>query len=358
MRPRSYLTRDFLILGLSGPVIVLNLWILAQIFRYFEQLITILAIAAILALLLSYVVRLLEKLFCSRLQAVILVCLVFLSLLGVLGLTLIPVVLEQATQLLQVLPAWLDASNQNLRGLSEFIDKRNFPLNLNQITHQLEAQIQILLGLLPGLAIGTLGRLFDTVLVIVLAFYMLLDGDRLWQGLLNLLPPKLGLALSRSLQVNFHRFFLSQLILALFMVVTLAPLLLLLQVKFGLLFALLIGVFELIPLIGAAVGIGLVTLLVMLQGFWLGVQVGAIATVLQQIRDNVITPKFLGKAIGLNPIWIFIALLIGARVAGLLGVLLSIPIAGTIKSTIEAMRTLNQSEILTLLALKPGKPQL
>ncbi len=355
MRPRARWPHNYLLLGLSGPLIALNLWVLAQLFLYFEQLITILAIAATLALLLSYLVRFLEKLGCNRTQAVVLVFLLALTLLGVLGVTLVPMVVEQATQLLQGLPAWLDASNQNLQGFSEFIRRRNLPLDLDQIINQLANQVQVLLGLLPGLAIGTVGRLFDTILVIVLAFYMLLDGDRLWQGLIKLLPSRLGIALDASLQLNFHRFLVSQLLLALFMVVTLIPSFVLLQVNFSLLFALVIGVFELIPLVGAMIGISLVALLVMLQHFWLGVQVAAIATVLQQIRDNIISPKLLGNVIGLNPIWIFVALLIGARVAGLLGVFLSIPIAGTLKSTIEALRVLQQAETTSPPAIAPER---
>jgi predicted PurR-regulated permease PerM len=278
-------------------------------------------------------------------------------LLVILGLTLVPIVIEQATQFLQGIPNWLNVSNQNLNWLDRFAKGHNLPFNLNQIIIQIESQIQTLVGLVPGFAIGTLGRLLDTILIVVLAFYMLLYGDRLWQGLINLLPTQLGIALSTSLQWNFQRFFTGQLLLGLFMVVTLTPVFLILKVNFGLLFALLIGGFELIPFIGATLGIGLVIALVMLQGFWLALQVAIAAVVLQQIKDNVILPRLLGNFIGLNPIWIFIALLAGARVAGLLGVILSIPIAGTIKGTIEAMQALKQTQIVDRTIIPPNQPQ-
>lgn len=127
--------------------------------------------------------------------------------------------------------------------------------------------------------------------------------------------------------------------LALVMVLFLIPTFLILQIKFALLFVLIIGLLEVVPLFGATVGIGLVTLLVFgLQGFLPAVQVVVASVVFQQITDNIIAPRLRGDFTGLNPIWIIIALLIGGRVAGFIGVVLAMPIAATIKSTIETMR--------------------
>jgi predicted PurR-regulated permease PerM len=348
---RSDYFRRFLIIGLSGPIVALNVWILSQAFRYFEHLITVVIIAAILAFLLSYPVRFFERARLNRLQAVGLVLLVSLILLAILGLTLVPILIEQTTQLLQNIPAWLEASRQNLEWLDRLTKDRQLPYNFsnlsNQINTRIENWVELLLSEVPGFAIGTVSRLFDFFLIVVLAFYMLLYGDRLWQGLINLLPTPIGGALSESLQFNFQKFFIGQLLLGLFMVATLTPIFLFLKVGFGLLFALLIGMSELIPFIGATLGIGLVTFLVVLQNFGLAVQVAIAALIMQQIKDNLITPRLMGTFIGLNPIWILVALLAGAQIAGLLGVLLSIPIAGTIKGTIEALRAQHQPQIIT-----------
>ena len=53
--------------------------------------------------------------------------------------------------------------------------------------------------------------------------------------------------------------------------------------------------------------------------------------------DNVIAPKLMGDFTGLNPIWIFVSLLFGLKIAGLLGVFIAVPIAGTVKATIDAL---------------------
>jgi predicted PurR-regulated permease PerM len=336
----SELIRRYLLYGLSGPVIVLNLWVLGQIFQYFEGLITFIILSAILALILNYLVRAFERLRLDRAQSVLVVLFLFIIVLIILGFTLIPILIDQANQLLQRLPVLMEAGNRNLNWLRYLINKHNLPFDINQITDQLTNQVQGTIAILPELAINTIGQVFATVFLIVLAFYMLLYGDRFWQGLINLLPSKLGNALSNSLKQQFHQFFLSQLLLALAMVLFLTPIFLILQIKFGLLFVMVIGLFELIPLFGAAIGVGVVTLLVLgLQGFIPAVQVIGCGILFQQITDNFIAPKLRGDLTGLNPIWIVIALLIGGRVAGFIGVVLAMPIAATIKSTIEAMRT-------------------
>jgi len=348
---RSPNVQRLLFLGLSGPIIALNIWLVSLAFRYFEHLITVLTIAAILAFLMNYPVRILERIGVSRAWAVGIVLLVALTLLVILGLTLVPILLDQAVQLLKNIPAWLQASNDNLLRFDTWAKEHRLPLNLkgfaSRINTSIENQVQAVATQAVGVALGTVSGLLELILVVVLAFYMLLYGDRVWQGLINLLPAQIGLPLSTSLQVNFQNFFLSQLLLGLFMVGTLTPIFLVLNIPFALLFALLIGAAELIPFIGATLGIGLVTLLVTLQDFKLGVLVAIASIIMQQIKDNFLAPKLMGDFTGLNPIWIFIAVLMGGKIAGLLGVIVSVPLAGTIKDTIETIRRLRQPQVVT-----------
>jgi predicted PurR-regulated permease PerM len=347
---RSAYFQRLLILGLSGPLLVLNLWILGVVFHYFQHLITVLVISAILAFLLNYPVRIIERFYRSRSQAVIVVLLFTLALLVVLGITLVPIVINQTSELLNNIPAWLDASNDNLDRLYTWTKVRRLPIDIKAISKsintRIESQVQVLATQVVGFALGTLSGLLDTVLVFVLAFYMLLYGKSLWQGTVNLLPPQIGLPFSESLRLNFQNFFISQILLGLFMVATLTPIFLTLQVPFALLFALLIGIAELIPFIGATLGIGLVTILVMLNSFWLAIRVAIAAIVMQQIKDNLLAPRLMGEFIGLNPILIFIALLVGGQIAGVLGVIIAVPVAGTIKGTIDAIRLLSQISVV------------
>lgn len=112
---------------------------------------------------------------------------------------------------------------------------------------------------------------------------------------------------------------------------------LILQVPFGLLFGLTIGVMALVPF-GGTIGIILVTLLVNLRDISLGLKVLLASILVQQIVENLVGPKVLGKVTGLNPVWVLIAILSGARLGGLLGVVVAVPLAVVIKSGLQSIR--------------------
>jgi predicted PurR-regulated permease PerM len=354
---RSAYVQRLLLLGVSGPVLALNIWLLSQVFRYFEHLITVLIVSAILAFLLNYPVRILVRFYRSRSQAVIVVLLLALTILVILGITLVPILINQTAELLNKIPDWLEASNTNLDRLHAWTKQRDLPIDFKAVTSRLnaniESQVQALATQVLGFALGTLSGLLDTVLVVVLAFYMLVYGAKLWQDLVSLLPPQIGLPFSEALRLNFHNFLISQLLLGLFMFITLALIFIILKVPFALLFALLIGIAQLIPFIGAALGIGLVIILVMLNSFWLAIRVAIAAFIMQQIKDNLLAPRLMGEFIGLNPLLIFVALLIGAKIAGILGVIIAVPVAGTIKGTIDAIRVMQQSQVIVTEMVSP-----
>jgi len=321
---------------------------------------TILSLAAILAFLLNYLVKFFERARITRTQAVVIVLLVTLTLFGILTVTLVPMLIDQTVQLLNKIPDWLTASQANLEHFERFAKQRRLPLDLRVLSNQINASIQSVVQQLASGAVGLAGTLLsgllNFILVVVLAFYMLIYGDRVWYGLINLLPSKIRFPLTKSLQLNFQNFFLSQLLLGLFMIVALTPIFLILKVPFALLFAILIGISQLIPFIGATLGIGLVTILVLLQNWWLAVQVAIAAIIMQQIKDNLLSPRLLGNFIGLNPIWIFVAILMGYEIAGLLGTLVAVPIAGTIKGTFDALKGGKSDDFMSTVTIDHDSP--
>ncbi|MFM6509494.1 MAG: AI-2E family transporter, partial [Dolichospermum sp.] len=320
--------QTLLIYGLSGPIIALNIWLMSVLFHFFQNPLTILSISAILAFLLNYPVKLFENIRIRRTQAVIIVLILTLTLFIVLGVTLVPMLIDQTIQLLNKIPDWLATSQANFDHLEMIAKQRRLSIDLKLVTNQINANIQNLVQQIASGAVGFAGTLLsgilNVILVIVLAFYMLIYGDRVWTGLINLLPSNIGIPLSKSLKLNFQNFFLSQLLLGLFMIIALTPIFLFLRVPFALLFAIIIGISGLIPVVGATLGIGLVTMLVLIQNWWLAFPVATMAIIMQQIKDNLLAPKLMGNFIGLNPLWIFIAILMGFEIAGLLGTLVAV----------------------------------
>ncbi|QYX30686.1 AI-2E family transporter [Sphaerospermopsis torques-reginae] len=328
-------------IALFAPLLVLNGWAISAIFHYFHSLIVILVGASVLAFLLNYPVSWMEKHGARREQVAILVFLSALSILLALGVTLFPLALTQAQQLVNRLPELIDSGRSQLMILNEKAEMMGLPINLDaivvQINDRVKSQLQAIAGQVLNLAVVTFTSLLDFLLTMVLTFYLLQHGGELWQSLVEWLPTKFREPFSRTVRLSFQNFFITQLILSTCMASALIPTFLWLKVPFGLLFGLTIGIMALIPF-GGSVGIAITTLLVSLQDFWMGARVLAAAVIVQQILENIIAPRILGSFTGLNPVWILISVLTGARIGGLLGVIVAVPCAVVIKTVISAIR--------------------
>lgn len=337
----------FLAIALLAPLLVLNAWAISSIFDYFRSLIVILVAASLLAFLLNYPVSWMERQGARRGQVALLVFLLALSILLALGVTLVPLVLIQAQQLVLRLPEWIDSGRYQLMLLNQWADNQGFPLNLDalvvQINDRLKGQLQGIALQVLNLAVVTVTSLLDFALTMILTFWLLQQGDRLWQSLIQWLPAKIQEPFSQTLRLSFQNFFIVQLIYGTCMACVLIPTFLWLKVPFGLLFGLTIGIMALIPF-GGTVGIVLTTLLVALQNVWLGIKVLIVSVVAQQVLENVVTPRILGNFTGLSPIWILISLLTGARIGGLLGVIVAVPTAVVAKTALSAVSSNHPSD--------------
>jgi predicted PurR-regulated permease PerM len=313
-------------------------WVTLNALSYVGELISILLTAALIAFLLNYAVAVVE-LFLPRSVAAVLVYLGSAIAVVFIALTLVPPVFNQGRQLVTNLPSLLEQGQQQLASFQEWSVAHNLPFDVRILASQLlarvQAQAEAIASTGVGLVVGTFNWVLDLILILVISFYMLIDGERVWRGLTSLLSPTIRDELTQSLERNLQRFVTGQLLLGLFMAVTLTPTFWALKVPFFLLFAVFIGLMEVIPFIGATLGIATVVSVVAFIDWWLALEVLGIAIAIQQVKDNLIAPRIMGNLTGLSPVIIFVSLLLGARVGGLLGVILAIPLTGVVKSLVE-----------------------
>ncbi len=309
-------------------------WGLVQILTYFKTVIVIFSLAAIVAFLLSYPVRWLHR-FVPHSAAVSLVFL--LSLLAIASLTIAVglKVLAQGQQLLDSISLFLTSLTPLVEHLETSLRSRNLQVNLRVIQEPLQTQILTAIGYVLSNFQTYLINFFTLVLIAVVAFFMLLDGERLWQLVLKAVPKERQKEFTIAMQRSFLGFFRGQLILCLFLTVTSLILFLILQIPFALVLSLIAGGFDLIPGIGATLGISLIFLLLLSQNVWLALKALIACILLQQIQDNLIAPRIMQNAVNINPVIIFFSLLVGARVAGLLGIFLAVPITGVLVSLLK-----------------------
>ena len=321
----------FLLLFASGFAFV-------QLLAYFETVIVIFTFAAILAFVLNYPVRWLQR-FLPRSIAVVFVFLVSLVIITGLAITVGLSIVSQAQQLTNSVTEFLNSLIPLIERLEELLANRNIRVDLDAIQKQLQSQILSGVSLGISYSLSTIPIFFanfiNFILIAVVAFFMLLDGQRLWFLILKFVPKKRRNRFATIVKRKFLGFVRGQLILTLFLTSTTFIVFLVLQVPFSLILATIVGVLDTIPGIGATLGVSIVFLLVLSQNVWLALKVLVVCIVLQQIQDNLISPRVMQGSINVNPVVIFFALLVGARVAGLLGIFLAIPIAGVIVSLFE-----------------------
>jgi predicted PurR-regulated permease PerM len=181
----------------------------------------------------------------------------------------------------------------------------------------------------------------NTVIVVVLAVFLLLGGEGIVAGLARWLPEAVrGLVLS-TLSRTFRGYVAGQVLLAVILSALQIVVFTLLGIPYGVLFAVAIGFTTLVPY-ASAVTIVLVSLLLALDDPSTGLEVLAAAITVGQVVDQVIQPRLMGSIVGLQPAWLLVCLPVGARVGSLmgfgdlLGLLLAVPVASCLKTFLDA----------------------
>jgi predicted PurR-regulated permease PerM len=331
MLSNSLLVR-FLLLFLSACALIL-------ILDYFQNVIFLFTFGAIVAFLLSYPATWLNR-YLPHGLAVTLVFIIGISIITGITVTVIVAILSQGQQLVESLIVFINSLVPMVEEIEKVLQDRNIPIDLNLIRTKLNDEF------LQGLSIGfssslsTLQFFFanfiNFIFITVIAFFMLLDGEKLWGFFIKLLPTHQQARFNYLIRRNLLAFFRGQIILCLFLTTISFIIFLILQVPFPLLLAVTIGVFDLIPGIGATLGGAIVVLVILSQKLpWLAIQVFIALIIIQQIQDNLIAPRIMRGSLNINPVVIFFALLVGYKVAGLLGIFMAIPIAGLVVSWFE-----------------------
>lgn len=309
-------------------------WVVVQVLAYFETVLIIFIFAAILAFLLNYPVKFASR-FIPRWAAVLLVFSLALLILGGLMATIGLAAIAQAQQLLQQAPQFIESAIALLERLQSFLRNRNVAVDFSTFEGQLRGQAGNIIGLGFAAIQSALLNLLDVMLITVVSFFMLLDGRRLWNLIMKLFPPGLRHDLTKAIQKNFLGFFWGRLLLSTFLGVSTFVVFIILDLPYPLVLAGIAGAFDLIPGIGVTMGISLVCLIILPQGILLSLKVLVGCIILEQVAENLLMPRIMQGSVNLNPVIMFFALLVGARVAGLVGIFLSIPIAGVMVSLLD-----------------------
>lgn len=320
------------------PLTALNGWVLYRIFQIFRTPMTLLIAATLLAFLLSHPVEVLHKRGLGRGLSALVIFLLAVGAIGMSAIALTPILLTQLQELASNLPQWLESGGEQFQVLDQWLTTHRIPLDTSVLAARLADLLPEELGQFPDtlleLVVGAADSLIEVLITAVLTLYLLLHGQEFWNGLLRWLPGDFGDQVRVAMRDQFKNYFVGQAVIAALMASLLTTVFFLLKIPFWLVLGLGIGSLVVIPF-GDIVGIGLASLVMSFQNPWLGGEVLLVALIVDQLVDNGVAPRILGNLIGLNPVWVILSLLLGAQFGGVLGIVIAVPLAGSVKRILD-----------------------
>ena len=317
--------------GIAALLFFVALWYLGSVMLPF-------LVGGAVAYFLDPVADRLERLGLGRVTATTLITLGAVLIVVLLVLAVIPQLIQQLSALINATPAIAAKFEGFLR--ETFPEMSDSTSVMRQTLAQIASAIQarggaLAQGLLTSV-LSVVGWLLFIVIVPVVAFYLLMDWDHLITRIDALLPrdhaPTIR-RLAREIDAVLAGFVRGQLSVCLAMGVYYGTTLMLAGLQFGLIIGAIAGAITVIPYIGALIGGALAIGLALYQfwGEWL--QIGIVAAIFgigQFLEGNVITPRLVGKSVGLHPVWLMLALSIFGAIFGFAGLLVAVPVAAAL----------------------------
>jgi predicted PurR-regulated permease PerM len=278
----------------------------------------------------------------SKLLAVVEVYVGFLFFLVLLSLLAIPSIANQMYQLGQALPAYLEQLPLGLSSIQAWLSRQGLNIDLSTV-YQGQALVQRAEGLGTLVAQNALGiaqslasAVVGLVIILMLSFYMMLDGERIMQGLVKLLPDRYqdeGRFFLDSIDRTFGGFMRGALIQALIYAVGTGLVMWLAGLSFVVVISAFAGLMMFIPFLGTFLAIIPPLLMAIFSGSLAKVIFVLVALlILQQIVLNVIAPKVMSESVGIHPLLVFLAILMGFKVAGIWGAIFGVPVIGVVNA--------------------------
>jgi len=178
---------------------------------------------------------------------------------------------------------------------------------------------------------------FLVVATIVSSFYLTFDATVLERVIKALVPDaqeKNALALFNSFKRRIRKWFSAQLLLCLVMGLVAGGGMWMLGVPYAFVIGILAGLFELVPMIGPVIVGAAAFLIAVSESFSLGIYALVFFMILQQLENHIFIPLVMGRAMRVHPLMVILSILAGGQIAGIVGILLAVPIAVLIEEVV------------------------
>lgn len=332
---RDWQTICYVVLTLLGSLALL--WALWQVLIPIGGILLLFLFSAVLAFVLAPPVNTLAARIGRRVPAILVVYLIAgLVIVGGLVVLARPFA-AQATALLNELPRYASELQAHAPEIESTLGGYGLPNTVDQVKTGAVRAIQesgaLILTHLVGTAAEAGGLLANALLALVISFYLLVDGPRL-RARAHALVPLGQRDAARFVEENVARvlggYLRGQVVMSASIGLIAGLGCALLGLPYAVVLGVLAGLFELVPMFGPILSAAPAVLLALFLPFPTVLWVLVFFVVLQQFESNVLGPRITGHAVGLHPLGALFALLVGFQLAGILGGLFAVPVAGIV----------------------------
>jgi len=296
---------------------LISLWLLYLI----RDIILIFFISLVVMAVLDPLVTKLTKFKIPRWVSVLLVYLLVLAVLSFTIYGLVPALVDQTNHFLNMFPSLI----KNI-GL--------WPVVGDPLVKELVGQVGNLSSSLVKFTFSAFSVAAAILSVLVITFYLLLGKDKMSQSLDSLIEGKAKQKVKDFFALwerSLGSWIGGQLILMLVIAVLTFIGLSILQLPFAIPLSILAGLLEIVPIIGPIVAAIPAVIIGLSFSFWQGALVAVLYLIVQQLENQLLVPNIMEKSTGIHPVVILLCLAVGSKLAGLIGVLLTIPVYLTLR---------------------------
>lgn len=333
---------------IRAAAILLSIFLVVQLLgvvqSFLSAVLTVLLyvlFGAVIAFIAGPVVELLERrLHLPRVPAIVLTLLSGLGLAVLLGFLITAPIVDEASQLGKQGPTLIKQINDAFNSVRTQLAAHGIQLSGNGVSSTISTDLSArVAGALLNVVYSTLTILVDILITLVVAFWMLKDGDELRSGLVNLLPGRVradAIFAFDAFGVVVGGFIRGQLVMAL-IVGALAGLgCWIIGVPFPIVVAIAAGTFELIPLVGAFIGGAVAILLALTKSPETALFAFLLFVGIHIVEGYFLAPRIQARFVRVHPLVMLLALFAGAETGGFLGAFVAVPLASLITVFVRA----------------------
>jgi len=336
--------RTIVLIELAFLLVVAFIWLLWQMVVPISHTVVLFLLGAAFAFVLADPSDwLAHRLGGRRLLGILLTyVIVFVVVVGGLLVLAVPLA-HQASDLATALPGLTADVQSRISNLETVLRARGIQLDLDSLRMQASTSVvgsaDVVLGGLVGQAAAVGGALTDTILILVISVYLLAGAPAMHENTLRVVPTRYR-GVHEFVRTSAARviggYLRGQLTMSLVIGVLAGVGTGLLGLPYFVVLGVLAGLFELVPMFGPVLSAVPAVIVALFMPWPTVLWVILLFLVIQQFESNFLGPRITGHAVGLHPLAALFALLVGFEVAGILGGLFAVPIAGVLWVLVSA----------------------